>query len=70
MPTSEWLVQGDAARYTFGEHDRLAHACVAAKLTELGVERGDRVALVFGEHSRVGAHVLGVRDPRRASSCR
>ncbi len=40
----EWLVQGDE-RYTFGEHDRLARV-LAAKLTELGVERGDRVALV------------------------
>ena len=40
---TEWLVQGDS-RYTFGEHDRLARA-VAARLTEVGVERGDRVAL-------------------------
>jgi len=40
----EWLVQADE-RYTFGEHDRLARV-LAAKLTELGVERGDRVALV------------------------
>jgi long-chain acyl-CoA synthetase len=39
----EWLVQGDE-RYTFGEHDRLARV-IAAKLAELGVERGDRVAL-------------------------
>ena len=40
----EWLVQGDT-RYTFGEHDRLARV-LAARLHELGVERGDRVALV------------------------
>ena len=39
----EWLVQGEA-RYTFGEHDRLARV-VAANLARLGVERGDRVAL-------------------------
>jgi long-chain acyl-CoA synthetase len=37
------VVQGDA-RYTYGEHDRLARV-VAEKLTALGVERGDRVAL-------------------------
>ncbi|MGQ0823551.1 MAG: class I adenylate-forming enzyme family protein [Actinomycetota bacterium] len=40
----EWLVQGDE-RYTFGEHDRRARV-LAARLHELGVERGDRVALV------------------------
>jgi steroid-24-oyl-CoA synthetase len=40
----EWLVQGDR-RLTYGEHDRLA--CVlASSLVDLGVERGDRVALV------------------------
>jgi long-chain acyl-CoA synthetase len=40
----EWLVQGDH-RLAFGEHDRLA--CVLAQsLVDLGVERGDRVALV------------------------
>jgi len=40
----EWLVQGDR-RLTYGEHDRLA--CVLARsLADLGVERGDRVALV------------------------
>ena len=40
----EWLVQGDR-RLTYGEHDRLA--CVlAGSLADLGVERGDRVALV------------------------
>jgi long-chain acyl-CoA synthetase len=37
-------VQGDR-RYTFGEHDAAARA-VAQRLSELGVERGDRVALV------------------------
>jgi long-chain acyl-CoA synthetase len=42
-PDVEWLVQGDA-RYTFGEHDRRARL-LAASLGELGVERGDRVAL-------------------------
>ena len=36
-----WLVQGDE-RYTFGEHDRVARV-LAAKLAELGIERGDRV---------------------------
>ena len=40
----DWVVQGDA-RYTFGEHDRAARS-LAAELAELGVERGDRVALV------------------------
>jgi long-chain acyl-CoA synthetase len=40
----EWLVQGNH-RFTFGEHDRLV--CVLAQsLVDLGVERGDRVALV------------------------
>jgi long-chain acyl-CoA synthetase len=39
----EWLVQGER-RYAFGEHDRLARV-IAAKLAELGVARGDRVAL-------------------------
>ncbi len=39
----EWLVQADE-RYTFGEHDRLARV-LASRLAELGVERGDRVAL-------------------------
>ncbi len=39
----EFLVQGDQ-RYTFGEHDRRARL-FAARLSELGVERGDRVAL-------------------------
>lgn len=40
----EWLVQEDR-RFTFGEHDRLARV-LAANLAELGVGRGDRVALV------------------------
>lgn len=40
----EWLVQDDR-RFTFGEHDRLARV-LAASLAELGVGRGDRVALV------------------------
>jgi steroid-24-oyl-CoA synthetase len=39
-----WLVQGDR-RYTFGAHDAAARR-VAAHLGELGVQRGDRVALV------------------------
>jgi long-chain acyl-CoA synthetase len=39
----DFLVQGDA-RHTFGEHDRAARV-LAASLAELGVERGDRVAL-------------------------
>jgi long-chain acyl-CoA synthetase len=43
-PAVAWLVQGDR-RYTFGEHDAAARA-VAQRLSELGVERGDRVALV------------------------
>jgi long-chain acyl-CoA synthetase len=42
-PDVEWLVQGDE-RYTFGEHDRRARL-LAASLAELGVSRGDRVAL-------------------------
>jgi long-chain acyl-CoA synthetase len=40
----DWLVQGDR-RFTFGEHDRLARV-LAASLADLGVGRGDRVALV------------------------
>ncbi len=40
----DWVVQGDA-RFTFGEHDRLARV-LAHSLAELGVQRGDRVALV------------------------
>jgi long-chain acyl-CoA synthetase len=40
----DWVVQEDR-RLTYGEHDRLARA-LAASLAALGVERGDRVALV------------------------
>jgi long-chain acyl-CoA synthetase len=40
----EWLVQGDR-RLTYGEHDRVV-SVLARSLTDLGVERGDRVALV------------------------
>jgi steroid-24-oyl-CoA synthetase len=40
----DWLVQGDR-RLTFGEHDRQARA-LARSLADLGVQRGDRVALV------------------------
>jgi long-chain acyl-CoA synthetase len=40
----DWLVQEDA-RYTFGEHDRLVRV-LAKSLADLGVQRGDRVALV------------------------
>ena len=43
-PTSNGSCKANE-RYTFGEHDRRARV-LAAKLTELGVERGDRVALV------------------------
>jgi long-chain acyl-CoA synthetase len=39
-----WLVQGDR-RYTYGQHDATARV-VAQHLAELGVQRGDRVALV------------------------
>jgi long-chain acyl-CoA synthetase len=39
-----WLVQGDQ-RFTYGEHDAKARV-VAKNLAALGVERGDRVALV------------------------
>ncbi len=39
-----WLAQQDR-RLTFGEHDRLARV-LAHSLSELGVRRGDRVALV------------------------
>jgi long-chain acyl-CoA synthetase len=39
-----WLVQGER-RYTFGEHDAAARV-IAQRLGELGVQRGDRVALV------------------------
>ncbi len=40
----DWLVQGDQ-RFTYGEHDRLARV-LAHSLAQLGVHRGDRVALV------------------------
>jgi long-chain acyl-CoA synthetase len=40
----DWLVQQDR-RFTYGEHDRLARV-LAHSLAEIGVERGDRVALV------------------------
>jgi long-chain acyl-CoA synthetase len=40
----DWVVQEDR-RLTYGEHDRLARV-LAASLAELGVGRGDRVALV------------------------
>jgi long-chain acyl-CoA synthetase len=43
-PDVAWLVQGDR-RYTFGGHDAAARV-VARRLQELGVQRGDRVALV------------------------
>jgi long-chain acyl-CoA synthetase len=43
-PDVDWVVQGDR-RLKFGEHDRLARV-LAASLSELGVGRGDRVALV------------------------
>ena len=39
-----FLVQGDR-RFTYGEHDRIARS-VAHSLGELGVVRGDRVAIV------------------------
>ncbi|HUI49704.1 MAG TPA: class I adenylate-forming enzyme family protein [Acidimicrobiia bacterium] len=40
----DWLVQGDR-RLTYGEHDRQARV-LARSLAQLGVQRGDRVALV------------------------
>ncbi len=40
----DWLVQGDR-RFTFDEHDRRARV-LARSLADLGVQRGDRVALV------------------------
>ena len=40
----DWVVQDDR-RFTFGEHDRLARV-LAHSLGELGLGRGDRVALV------------------------
>ncbi len=40
----DWLVQGDR-RVTFGEHNALARRAAVA-LRDLGVERGDRVAIV------------------------
>lgn len=40
----DWLVQGER-RYTYGEHDRAARV-LAQSLARLGVQRGDRVALV------------------------
>jgi long-chain acyl-CoA synthetase len=43
-PDVDWVVQADR-RLKFGEHDRLARV-LAQSLEELGVGRGDRVALV------------------------
>jgi long-chain acyl-CoA synthetase len=43
-PDVTWLVQGDR-RFTFAEHDRAVRGC-AAGLEAIGVERGDRVAIV------------------------
>jgi len=43
-PDVDWVVQADR-RLKFGEHDRLARV-LAQSLAELGVGRGDRVALV------------------------
>jgi long-chain acyl-CoA synthetase len=43
-PDVDWLVQGDR-RLTYGEHDLLARR-LAGSLSQLGVTRGDRVALV------------------------
>ncbi len=40
----DWLVQGDR-RLTFGEHNALARK-VSVALADLGVERGDRVAIL------------------------
>ena len=40
----DWVVQEDR-RFTYGDHDRLARV-LANSLAGLGVERGDRVALV------------------------
>ena len=40
----DWLVQGDR-RVTFGEHNALARK-VSVALRDLGVERGDRVAIL------------------------
>src|SRR5205807_5473140 len=40
----DWVVQGER-RFTFGEHDRQARV-LARSLADLGVARGDRVALV------------------------
>ncbi len=40
----DWVVQEDR-RFTYGEHDRLARV-LARSLARLGVQRGDRVALV------------------------
>src|SRR3954467_11658001 len=43
-PEVAWLVQGDR-RYSYGEH-RAAARVVAQRLVEMGVQPGDRVALV------------------------
>ena len=40
----DWVVQEDR-RFNYGEHDRLARV-LASSLAQLGVQRGDRVALV------------------------
>ena len=43
-PDVDWVVQGDR-RLTFGEHNELVRKVMVA-LTDLGVERGDRVAIL------------------------
>ena len=41
----DWVVQDDR-RFTYGEHDRLRPRAGRIRSRELGVRRGDRVALV------------------------
>ena len=52
-----WLVQGDRRSPTASTI--ASHACSRSRLSALGVRRGDRVALVLGEHPRVGASPSG-----------
>ncbi len=59
----DWLVQEDGA-YTFGEHDRLARV-LAQSLADLGVERGDRVALVSANVPEWVITFWACRDSRR-----
>jgi long-chain acyl-CoA synthetase len=57
IPTQEVLIQGDT-RYTYSQLDENCDR-VAGGLKQLGVQQGDRVALLFGNHYRYLEALLG-----------